>query len=240
MAQAGIKLSAESLKFIQGLKAMGNPGYVDRQIVSFFTREGAEIGGRIANNTSAGGNGLRRRTGSLARSIWGDGIMYHGVPGIRVGSLRGPAVKYVKIQELGTVGKGGELPTIKPQGTMVKNLAIPLNQALTPSGVPRKPSPMNWGKLHFIPFKNRKSQNAQGALFTPAEFKKIQRAIKRGTFEGLKNYKALYLLVRKVDIKPKHFLRNGLMEAIPDLNRKLAAFIKSLWFAAGARGGRVS
>lgn len=239
MAERALALTKESADFLANLRKFGDRDLLNRQLLGFFNKEGKIIAGRIVKDALSGGNGLRRRTGSLARSMDGRGEIVGGVPAIRVGSLRGPALKYVALQEYGTVGAGGELPTIVPKGLMVKNLAIPINQALTPSGVPRKPRPGDWGKLHFIPFRKRATQNAQGALYAPSEYAKIRRAIKAKTFNGLKGYKALYLLVRKVDVRPKSFLRDGFTRYLPELNARLNAFIKSLWFAFGARGGRV-
>lgn len=235
MNETVLKLDAPTKQMFQRLKVLADPAFLDKQFVSFFDRQGSIMAGRIVLTSLAGGNGLRRRTGSLARSIIGRGEIFKGLPAIRVGSLRGPALKYVAVQEYGTVGKGGTLPTIVPKATMVKNLAIPLPPALYPTGVPKKPSPGYWGPLKFIPFKNRKAQNAQGALFTMAEWNKIKKAIKAKTFNGLKGYKALYLLVRKIDIAPKNFLRKGFEAYLPDLNKALVAFIKALFFGAGGK-----
>lgn len=234
MAKIELKLSIESRSYLRQLGELENPAVINRQLVDFFTKEGQKVAGIIVKESLSGGNGLRRRTGSLARSIIGRGEVVGGLPAIRVGSLRGPALKYVAVQEYGTKGKGGLLPTIVPKGGR-KNLAIPINAALTPAGVARRPGPKDWGQLKFIPFKNRKGQNAQGALYTMAEYKKIRRAMRAKTFNGLKGYKALYLLVKRVDIAPKRFLRKGFDSYLPELARNLAAFVKALLFSARGR-----
>lgn len=235
MPEIGLKLTDESLALFARLREMSNPKTLERLLVKFFNREGKKVAGQIVRTSLSGGNGLRRRTGSLARSMDGRGEIFKGLPAIRVGSLRGPALKYVAVQERGTVGAGGELPTIVPKGLMVKNLAIPINNALTPSGVPRKPRPGDWGPLKFIPFKNRKSQNAQGALYSLTEYRKIRKAIKAKAFNGLRGYKALYILVKKVDVTPKRFLRRGFEAYLPELNRNLSAFIKAVFFSLGGK-----
>jgi len=224
-----LKMSTEDRAYIEKIKAAGDKGAFYDAVKQFFDRQGIIIAGRISRGMGSG-NGLWR-SGALAKSMWGWGEIYGGVPAIRVGSLRGPALKYVAVQEYGTVGAGGELPTIVPKALMVKNLAIPLDAALTPSGIPKKPRPQDWGPLKYIPFKNRASQNAQGALFTPEEYAKIKAAIKAKTFSGLKNYQALYLLVRKTDIKPKRFLRDGFAAYLPELTTQLSAFIKAYFFS---------
>lgn len=231
-----LKLAPESLDFIKKIQAAGNREAFFEAVRQFFNKQGIIIAGRISRGMGSG-NGLWR-SGALARSMWGWGEIYGGVPAVRVGSLRGPALKYVAVQELGTVGAGGELPTIVPVALMVKNLAIPLAPALTPSGVPKKPRPQDWGPLKYIPFKNRATQNAQGALFTLEEYAKIKEAIKRKTFSGLQNYQALYLLVRKTDIKPKHFLRDGFASYLPTLTQELGKFIKAYFFSTDNRATR--
>jgi len=231
MAQKILRLTDESKALLANIQKVGDRDFLNKQFVEFFDKQGQKVAGRIIKNSLSGGNGLRRRTGSLAESIVGRGEIVGGLPAIRVGSLRGPALKYVRLQEFGTVGKGGELPTITPKAEMVKNIAIPLPPALTPSGVPKKPRPGDWGALKFIPFKNRKNQNAQGALFTPQEYAKIKRAIRAKTFNGLRGYKALYLLLRRIDIRPKRFLRDGFEAFLPELEKSLAAFIKALFFS---------
>lgn len=53
--------------------------------------------------------------------------------------------RYAKTHELGTVGAGGTMPDIVP--VTAKALAIPLEPAMTPAGVPRRPGPRDWEGL---------------------------------------------------------------------------------------------
>ncbi len=252
MAETGIKLTRESANYLAWLKRFGTPGYVEKQIVGFFKREGQIVAGRISTDWLSGGNGLRRRTGSLARSVVGQGEVYGGVPAIRVGSLRGPALRYVAVHEFGTVGAGGTLPTIVPK--QAKNLAMPVGKALTPSGVPKYPSPRNYpGKLYYVPVRKG---NVTGLLFDAAEYRRLLASkiatsgselmhsldtkTLRGAFKGraqsnLRNFQAVYVLLRRMDIKPTRFLHKGFQAYLPELVKNLNAFIKALFFAGGRK-----
>lgn len=197
-------------------------------IEAFFSYHAGIIAGIIVTkflsgkHKDLGENRLARRTGALARSVVGVGLRINGVPAIKVGVLRGPSLRYVAIQEYGTVGKGGTMPTIVPkQG---KALAIPMEGATTPSGVekyggPRKyPGPEPYpDNLTFIPFRGKK---AIGGLYDPRQ---LEKAKKRGL--SLKDLKMAYLLVRSVDIKPKHFLRDGLANYLPTLISEFQGFL---------------
>lgn len=199
-----------------------------------FDRQASVIAGKISRNLQA--SGLQRRTGSLARSIAGRGELFSGVPGLRVGALRGPALKYVDVQERGTVGKGGELPTIVP--VKGKALAIPVDDNLTAAGVPRirQPSDMPRNALHFVPFRRSGiGKGAIGALYDEAEYQK-EAARARGTKRGkqyidLRRVSRLFLLIRKTDIKPKRFLRNGLEAELPGLAAAVAKTARDLVLA---------
>lgn len=221
------RLDAKSVELLKRLQEMTKPGVVEQYLLRFMDREGQLLAAQVVktrlSGPASGGNGLRRRTGSLARSIMGRGEMVNGVPGIRFGSLRGPALKYVALQEYGG--------TIVPKSA--KNLAVPVNDALTPAGVPRKPGPRDWGRLRFIPF--RRGGNVVGALYTEREYAKIRAAIRSKSFNSLRSYRALYLLLKRVRIEPKAFLRKGLEAYLPELRQNLTKFITALFNATGGR-----
>lgn len=137
--------------------------------------------------TQLSGQALKRRTGGLARSITGQLTDVDGVPAIRVGVFRGSATAYARIQEF-----GGE---IVPR--FAKALAIPTEEALTPAGVERYGGPMKYpGILKFILFGGGRG-NVIGGL------------------QDMDTLKIIYLLVRKVKLEGKHYLRNGMREYLP-------------------------
>lgn len=194
-------------------------------IEAFFSYHAGLIAGSIVKRFLSGKRNelgeqrLARRTGALARSVVGVGLRINGVPAIKVGVLRGPSLPYVAIQEFGTVGKGGTMPTIIPKKG--KALSIPMEGATTPAGVEKYGGPRKYpGKLDFVPFKGK---NAIGGLFDEKELAKGQR---RGL--SLKDLKMAYLLVRHVDIKPKHFLRDGLADYLPTLISELQGFLSRI------------
>lgn len=188
-----------------------------KAMVRFFDREGSLIAAHIIRSRLSGGSGLRRRTGSLARSVVGEGFVTNGLPAVRVGVLRGPAVRYAALQEFGTKGKGGLFPTIVP--VKAKALAVPQAPALTAAGVDRKGGPRNYpkGQLRFIPFRGRSA--VVGGLYSDSE---LQPGV------SLRSITPFYLLLSRVDIAPKRFLRDGFAEELPRMALRLEAFVKAL------------
>ena len=189
----------------------------------FFDRQGARIAGAITKGQLSG-QVLKRRTGSLARSIVGRGELVDGLPALRVGVLKGPAERYAAVQEFGTVSKGGELPDIVPREA--KALAIPVGPALTPAGVNRFGNPRDQprGTYQLIPFgRGSRGLNATAGLFRTRDLTREYEASKRQHREfDLGNVAAYYLLLRRVGIRPKRFLRNGFAAELPNLVADLA------------------
>jgi hypothetical protein len=221
-----ITVSEETRQYFRVLKQTLGKAELYERMVTFFDRQAQIVAGYTVK-TKLSGAPLHRRTGALARSIIGRGEIIDGVPGFRVGVLRGPSIKYAAAQELGTVGKGGTLPTIKPK--TAKALAMPVNDALTPAGVARWPGPRQSPlDLHFVPF--RHGTIAVGALYAAKDLKKIRK--KGGTLRDILPY---YILLSKMDLKPTHFLRNGLLESLPLVTSNLAVFIHDL--LAGRKPG---
>lgn len=138
--------------------------------------EGARWEGEMQNRTR---RNLRRRTGSLARSIRQD------VRGSSLTDLELRAATtspYAKVHEFGTIGKGGALPSIVPK--RAKWLTVPLQGNLTPAGVPRYPSAAALrGQGTFV------LKTKSGKLFI------VRR-------EG-EQLRWLWILVKKVDIPPR-------------------------------------
>lgn len=214
MAVAGrlsIELTPATLKMIRRLDVLWGRARLYNEIERFFGQQGLKIAGYITR-TKVSGQRLAIRTGRLAGSIVGSAVRVDGVPAVRVGVLRGPALAYVRIQELGGIVKK------KPGGP---NLAIPQPLVLTPAGVDRFGGPRGYpGELKFIPFRN--SGVAVGGLFPKTELERIR---KRGL--DLENARMAYLLVTRVRIPAKHFMRDGFKESLPGLARELAVFVKT-------------
>lgn len=191
-------------------------------IERFFDRQASRGATRIAD-TQLSGQVLKTRSGNLKRSVVGRGLRVNAVPAMRVGILRGPALRYAGVQEYGTQGKNpsSPYPTIRPK--RAKALAIPLDEgpAVYPSGVARYDSPRDFpGGLHFIPFRRGV---AVGALYPESE---IQRLHSGGL--TLRDIQAAYLLVTKVDIKPHFFLRKGFEKFLPEVAKELGKYLKAV------------
>jgi hypothetical protein len=147
---------------------------------------------------------LKRRTGRLARTI--AGAISDTADGFE-GTLRGGGgeIRYGRIQE-----EGGE---VKP-GPGRRFLAIPKGPALTPAGVPRYASPREVGGLRFVPIRG----GAMGLL--------VKDHPGRGKAGSGARSDVWFLLVRKVNIRAKYFLRDGFHESIVGLDDRLAVTVR--------------
>ena len=180
-----------------------------RAVSTAFEKNALILSGSIVKNFLSG-NPIRRRTGNLARSVEAVYEMSSGLPRLRVGVFRSPAVKYARILEYG----GDILPK------RAKALAFPVgNRAVTPAGVSKFDSPRNYpGTLSYIPIRNPKG-NAVALLVDSRDLQ-------------MKTMSATYLLLRKVSIKPRPFLRPGVMAYLPTLTREISVEIRRI-FATG-------
>ena len=169
-----------------------------------FQRGATKVGGFIAKNFLSG-QVLRRRTGNLARSVEGVYEVSDGLPRLRVGVFKSPARNYARIQEFGGI--------IKP--VKAKSLAVPVGAgAITPAGVPKYASPREYpGELQYIPI-NR--GNVAAILVDPQEKSKA---------EG-ESMKATYLLLRRVRVKARPFLRPGVMAFLPELTAEVSRAVR--------------
>lgn len=202
-----MQVSNESQKIIDKVGQIANTTTLYKAIVKFFNRQGQRLAGQISKDFLSGQR-LSRRTGTLARSIEARGTLIGGVPGIKVGVFRGPALAYAGIHE-----RGG---TIEPVNA--KALAIPQKPvALTSAGVERFGGPRGYpGELKFIPF--RSSGVAVGGLY-------VAESLKGDARFNLRQGMLAYLLVRKVRIEGKHYLRDGLRRYLPVLGKELGKFL---------------
>lgn len=218
-----LQLSKEIRDLLARILDLGKSEKFYKELVRFFNKESKINSSRISDQLLAG-QLLNRRTGNLARSITGRGEMLDGLPAMRIGIFRGPSLKYAAVQEFGTVGAGGKLPTIVPKKG--KALAIPIKGGgATNAGVAKFESPREAPPLTFIPI-GKNNPNIVGGLFQTSTLKSKIIGQKRAL--SLKAVKLWYLLVLKTDIKPKHYLRKGLKAYMPDLRKNLAKFLVEL------------
>lgn len=210
MSDLRIELTPEAKRTLKTLDRAWRRGPLYDSIDQFFAREAPKVAS-IAIRNFLSGQELKRRTGSLARSVVGQSVRVNGVPALTVGIFQGPALKYAAVQEFGTVGKGGLFPTIRPK--KAKTLAIPQKPVLTAAGVGRFPSPRDYpGKLSF---RLIGKGNVVGALVDADEATSDDPA------------EALWLLVRKVDIRPKRYLQKAMEKALPGIGARLSTHIVS-------------
>lgn len=192
-----------------------------KKIQVFFDKEALIAAGFVVKTTLSG-QLLNRRTGSLARSMTGRGVQFRGLPAMKVGVFRGPALQYAGIQE-----HGG---TIKPK--KAKALAIPQEAVLTPAGVDRFGGPRGYpGELRFIPF--RSSGVAIGGLFD-ADSLDDQESTELDLGDGI----LAYMLVREVKIPATHFLSRGFRAYLPTLGQNFAKFLALLLLGEERRANR--
>jgi hypothetical protein len=105
--------------------------------------------------------------------------------------------------------------TITPK--KAKSLAVPVGAgAITPAGVSKYDSPRQYpGELQYIPI-NR--GNLVALLVDPKEKRKA---------EG-ERMKATYLLLRRVRVKARPFLRPGVMAFLPELTQEVGRSIRKV------------
>lgn len=101
--------------------------------------EGRVRGPLVLEGGKPAGEDLATRRGTLGSSFY---FRREPNKGARSTMLFGNSAPYARIHELGTVGRGGELPDIVPKNA--KALTIPLPAAMTPSGVPKLKSAREW------------------------------------------------------------------------------------------------
>lgn len=208
MSNASLNLDRRSEAYLKRLRKQIGKDALYEGILKYFDKAALKAAGRISRNYLSGQR-LKRRSGNLARSITGRGELVGGVPALRIGVFRGPALKYAGVQEYGTKGKNPDspYPTIVPK--RAKALAIPTGPALTAAGNARVDSPRQWPEeLFFVP-------------------------MRRGRLVGLLMQRTrdgsipVFKLMSAVDIAPKFYLRDGVQDAIPDIRAGLVELLKA-------------
>lgn len=211
-----IELTPNSKALLERAKRELNREHLFQEILGLFDRYAPKVTSFVQANYLRGQR-LNVRTGNLARSITGTAVLDRGVPALRVGILRGPALPYAGVQEYGTRGKNPTSPydTIRPKTG--KYLAMPVNDALTPAGVARYTSARQYpADLVFIPF--RRGTIAKAGLYRADELKKFE-------FEDVE---PVYILLSELDIEPQWYLRDGMKAMLPGLVGELGVLLGGL------------
>ncbi len=197
-----LKLDEKVRKDLAQIETRGRTWKFHADLTRRWNKTGLRAGGRTSKNYLSGQR-KRRRTGALAQSIIGRGEMVNGVPAMRLGVFRGPALRYAGVQEYGTRKHNPRSPydTIKSKRAGGA-LAMPVGDSLTGAGVSRYGGPREDPRqLRFLPA-------LRGRL--------VGILVEEGGVE------AQYLLLRSVEIRPGFFLRDGMEQAMPDLMRDVA------------------
>ena len=216
------------ITLIKGFRNAAKREKLFKALLRVFNRLGnlAQAYGTKKYLSGKGGSGLRRRTGSLAKSFVGGAVVYKGLPAVRVGVLKGPAQAYAHVHEFGTKSKGGSLPDITPK--RANYLAVPLwskaagfgsNRAVTGAGVSRFSSPREYpGQLRFIGIGGK-----SGAMYDEQDI----------TNDNPIPGQATYLMLKKVGIKPRPFAEPSLKHALKFANRMVMDMLDDI-----LRGGK--
>ncbi len=263
--QIAFEFDPESRSLLDQLFIRFGKAKVFAAVVEFFARESLVIAGKISRIVLQ----TLRQQGNLARSITGRGELIDGIPACRVGILSGAALQYAGVQEFGTKGKdpSSPYPTIKPKNA--KTLAMPVEDSLTTSGVPRYEGPKQDPrdlKFELIARGNlvgrlvvdtaaKHVSKARVALANSVAARQKLRALKDGDrspearavraaakkaarayalassragqaqLDAIDKNRTAYLLLRKLDLEPRHYLRDNFLKLLPDIARKLAVTI---------------
>jgi len=214
LTKISLKLSTRDRKYLKKLSSRKETREdLEEAVTLAFNRSGLIIAGRIVKNYLSGQR-LNRQTGSLARSIAHDVQEYRGLPSLRIGIFRGPALKYAAVQEYGTKSKNSKSPIKDITPKNGKALAWPIN-------APGK-TPKDFDDSKFIPY--RRGTIAIGALYDAKKLKKLRQADPENF--SLREIQPLFVLLRKLAIEPKYYLRDGVKENVPVIAKELAQAIK--------------
>lgn len=217
---ATLDLSKKTKALLKKLTNAGLTAELHEEILKRWGRQAAIIAGQASRYA---GERKKVRSGALRRSIVGVSELYKGVPATRVGILRGPAVRYAGVQEHGTKKYNPSSPynTITPKKAKALAFAPEGSPAVLPSGVARYSSPREYpGELEFVPFKGG---NVIGGLYDKEDLEAVNSI---GT--SLKDFQAVYILIRRMDVKPGYFLRDSMKEGIPKLLQIAAEVISQI------------
>lgn len=160
----------------------------------------------VLSGAKSRGEDLATRSGAL-----GAGFYYRRDPGggARSRMVLGNSAAHARVHEYGTVGAGGELPDIVP--VTARALTIPLEDAMTPSGMPKEPSARDWPDT-FLWYGEDKGDGLG--------------YIVREDPDDAGELQFLYKLVDRVAIPPRLGMRSTFAQQFPELDRELVAAIE--------------
>lgn len=187
-----------------------------------------QLSGGIAPAFGPNKEPKRRRTGSLARSIHGRGIMFESRPAMEVGLLRVANARtsiYGWTQEFGTKSENPLSPIsdIVPKGSRAMTVPTPRNQ--TGAGVTRQTiDDFGSEELKMLLFGRvgGKHGNVIGSLVLRAEYDaERSAAIAEDRSVDVRTLEPMFLLLTRVQIKPGWYLNDGLRDFLPQISAEI-------------------
>jgi hypothetical protein len=169
------------------IRSLGDMGRSVSAAVDAGLKLGVEIAAGTVKEEYLSGQALKRRTGNLARSIYG---VVTGPGEATIGVPAGTGVEHYQWL------LGDEQKTIVP--TKGKYLAIPIGENLTGAGVARYTSP----------------RQVEGGFFIKTKTGRLLFGYKKGT-KG--KFRPLFTLVTSVLVQGSGALFDGVEESIPDM-----------------------
>ena len=208
MTQFTVELDPASLRKIEGLRSRMETRNLLRALLDFLEQLAPVLAGVVIEE-SLSGNRLRRRSGDLARSTVGQALIINGLPGMKIGVFRGPALAYAGIQET-----GGE---IRPKNA--RALAIPQEPVLTAAGDIRAgfESPRGLTNLRFLKF-----DQAGGGIGKLVDEDEARAAEEAGG--SAYDARAWYILATKATIPASHWLSAPIVNRLPWIGQRLTDF----------------
>lgn len=171
---------------------------------------------RNAKTRISAGGGKVRHAAPGAPPLLQTGALRASITHAQVGSeprfVIGPTIKYGKVQEFGTVGKGGKLPDIRPKSG--RFLAVAVHKDAYGK------SPRMFGKDLVLVKRPGK----------PALLVRVQKTVRSkdgsSRVQRIRRNDIMYILLAKVAVAPHPFMRPSLAAIQPMLQRELKGCIK--------------
>jgi len=204
-----LKIAPASDEAIAVLRAQ--PELFSRALMPAVNSAATRLASRIAQ-TQFRGSPLQTRTGILAGSVASRVFRVGDVVLAQIGTIKGPARAYARIQE-----EGGVIKPVKG-----KALAVPLAGAKTPSGRPRFPGGPREAQAKYPDMFLLKRRGKPPLLVRPLRV--------RGRSNGrVKALIPMFILLKRVTIKATRWLSEGVSRNVDvwdvafteEMNRRL-------------------
>lgn len=196
-----------------------------------FRSESKRIQKGIKKDLRTGVYGAQSRSRNLEKHIEAKVTRRRNVPTFSIGVFKGATERKQAVTlEFGTKGFNRESPvdTIKPKKTKYLAVPNPENRKVMTSRGRRKYSSARKypRKTQAILFNRNKKEGVLGALYEKADLDKRQRRTSQrgvGAFRrsNLREAKALYFLMRQLDLRPTRFLSRGFNSRIDETREKV-------------------